>query len=381
VPGRVAPGFEIVADAFGDQLAGRGDLGASFAATLDGATVVDLWGGVADRSSGAAWAADTLVPIFSGTKGLVATCLLVLLDRGLLELDCPVYRYWPEFAAQGKDDVLVRHVVSHTAGLPGLTTAITAEEATDAARVAALLAAQPAITPPGRRLCYHALTFGWLCDGLVRRVDGRSIGTFFADEVAAPLGLEAWIGLPGDRESRVATITCARHFVVPAGDRDEDPIGWSIWQNPRRFGVDPLPANSRAWHEAELPATSAVASARAMARLYGCLARGGEIDGIRLVAPETVARGRQCLARGDDPYLASSMAFGVGFQLQTPARHFGPEAGGFGHGGTGGSVHGAWPEQAVGFSYAMNLLRNARGADPRPAALLDALHAAVTQSR
>lgn len=375
IGGFTAPGFERVAEEFERNFREAGEVGASFAAVVDGETAVDLWGGLADRAHGTAWGEDTLVPIFSGTKGLVATCLLLLIERGALELDRPVRDYWPEFAAAGKRDVLVRHVVSHRAGVPGLETPVTIEQATDDVRMAALLAAQRPVSPPGRWRCYNAMTFGWLCGELVRRADGRSVGRFLREEVAEPLGLDVWIGLPEEHDARVAVLEPTPGFVA-ARDADaasSDPVRWSIWSNPPRLAADRLAGNDRAWRAAEVPATNGIASARSLARLYGCLARGGELNGVRLLSPATIELGRRCLACGRDPYIEAPLAFGVGFQLQTEDHGFGPPEDAFGHGGAGGSMHGAWPSWRTGFSYAMNRLSHLGAGDPRPARLLRAL--------
>lgn len=380
VEGTAAAGFEAVVAAFEGNLTERGDLGAAFAVYVDGRPVVDVWGGMADRAAGRPWQRNTIAGIFSGTKGLVATCVLMLVERGALELDAPVCRYWPEFAAEGKEGILVRHVVSHQAGLPGLTTPVTCEEAGDDVRMARLLAAQPALHPPGAGFYYHALTFGWLCGELVRRVDGRSVGRFLAEEVAGPLGLDAWIGLPAEQEPRVALLERGEGFGAQPreqGGPEADPVAWSIWSNPPRFTSDPLPVNTRAWRAAEIPGSSGVASAASLARLYGCLARGGELDGVRLLAPETLERGRMRLSYAIEPYLGEPMAFGIGYGLQTEAQPYGPVADAFGHNGAGGSVHGAWPELRTGFSYISTTLQDLEGPDPRPKALLDALHGAL----
>jgi CubicO group peptidase (beta-lactamase class C family) len=381
IRGWAQPGFEAVVEQFRRNFQERGEGGAAFAVVADGRPVVDIWAGLADAARRRPWDRDTVAVLFSGTKGLVATCLLLLVERGALDLERPVHEYWPEFADHGKDGILVRHVVSHHAGLPGLTTPVTPEEATDGAGMARLLADQPAICPPGTRLYYHAMTFGWLCGELIRRIDGRSVGRFFGDEIASPLGLDAWIGLPAEHEPRVAVLARSEGFGTQRRDEDAarggDRLAWSVWANPPRFASDPLPANRRYWRAAEVPGSNGTASARSLARLYGCLAGGGAIDGVRLLRPETVELGAACLARGAEPYVEETMAFGVGFQLQTDAARFGPATVAFGHTGTGGSVHGAWPVPNVGFSYLTNTLREARGADPRAIALLDALHDCV----
>jgi CubicO group peptidase (beta-lactamase class C family) len=380
VEGFVAPGFGGVVEAFERNFADGAEVGAGFAAYVDGELVVDVWGGVADRGRGVSWQRGTLVPVFSGSKGLVATCLLLLLERGQLDLDVPVCRYWPEFAAEGKEAILVRDVVSHRAGLPGLTTAVSVEEATDDVRMARLVAAQAPIAAPAAGPRYHALTFGWLCGELVRRVDGRSVGRFLREEVAEPLGLDVWIGLPAHHEPQVAVIEQGQAFASEQGGllvgRDVDPVAWSIFSNPPRFSGDGLAANRRVWRAAEVPASNAVVDARSLARLYGCLACGGELDGVRLLASETIEDGRRRLSHGVDPLLGE-IAFATGFQVQTVEMLLGPEPDAYGHGGAGGSMHGAWPRLRTGFSYTPNRVAGLAATDRRAARLLAALHVAI----
>lgn len=385
VGGFAAPGFESVSEVFGRNFAERGEVGAAFAAYVDGEAVVDLWGGLADRRQGVAWQRDTLVGIFSGTKGLVATCLLLLLERGQLRLDVPVSRYWPEFGAEGKEHILVADVVSHQAGLPGLMTPVSVKEATNDRRMAQLVALQRPLSRPCDGPRYHALTFGWLCGELIRRVDGRSVGRFLREEIGERLDLDLWIGLPAQHKDRVAVIERSagfqRELEQIASERDADRILWSILSNPPRFSGTDVAANDPRWRAAEIPATNGIATARSLARLYGCLARGGELDGIRLISPATIENGRRCLARGHDPYLDEPQAFATGFELQTKDMPFGPVADAFGHRGAGGSVHGAWPEMRTGFSYAPNLLASFGEIDTRGLALLRALHTARTNGR
>ncbi|MEQ1956468.1 serine hydrolase domain-containing protein [Mesorhizobium sp. CN2-181] len=376
--GIVKPGFEAVATEFEANFRHRGDTGAAFSAVVAGEMVVDLWGGWTDEQCRKSWDAETIACIFSGSKGLVATCLLLLLERGLLDLESPVAEYWPEFAAAGKDRILVRHVVSHCAGMPGLLTPVSVIDATNNVRMAQLLAEQPPICPPGIGLNYHALTFGWLSGALIRRIDGRSVGRMFAEDVARPLGLSAWIGLPADQEPRVATLKRGANFGVRTQARPQDEtLVWSMFENPPRFSSDPMPANTRSWRAAEIPASNGMATARAMAYLYGCLGAGGEIAGFHLLAADTISHGTVPLCRGYEPVIGREMAYGVGFQLQTPASLFGRPATAFGHDGAGGSMHGAWPDLRTGFSYLTNTLLPSQGADPRSLALLDALHGCV----
>lgn len=381
IHGFVATGYEQVATAFQRNLREHGEIGAAFAACVDGEMVVDIWGGTADRRTGAPWNEDTLVGIFSGSKGITATCMLLLLERGQLSLDAPVCHYWPEFAAEGKGGILVRDVLCHEAGMPGLLTEVSIEEATDAGRMAEFLAAQRPIAAPGDGPRYHAVTFGWLCGELLRRVDGRSLGRFLHEEIAGPLGLDIWIGLPDSYEPRVAYLERDATFESRQSelvlDRETDEVAWSIWSNPPRFADGELANNQRVWRAAEVPASNGIVAARSLARLYGCLARGGEIDGVRLLSPKTIEDAWRCLARGKDPYQDEQLAFGTGFELQTEQMSLGPAEDAFGHGGAGGSAHGAWPSLRTGFSYAPNLMKSFTHVDPRADALLNALHAAL----
>lgn len=372
--GYVAPGYEPVREAFEANFAERGELGAAFAAFRGGEPVVDLWGGLADRASGRPWREDTLQLIYSGTKGLVALCVLMLVDRGRLRLDDPVNRHWPEF---GKPEILVRHIVSHTARLPGIDTPITVADLIDDRRMAEILAAQAPNPDPRAALCYHALTYGWLCGELVRRVDGRSIGTFFAEEVAGPLGIEFWIGLPEAQEPRVTTLELASDWGLkaPRGPEEfaRDPLLKSVWGNPPIFDRAAFFWNDRALHAAEMPGANGIGTARAVAKVYGCLATGGA----PLLSEPALQLGRTVLADGWDALHEDRRRVGVGFNLQTETMNYGPAEDAFGHGGAGGSNHGAWPGLGVGWSYAMNLMRDAERPDPRPQALLKALHAAA----
>jgi CubicO group peptidase (beta-lactamase class C family) len=368
--GYAAPGFRQVAEEFSRNFTVRGDLGASFAVVRDGEPVVDLWGGIADRATARPWAADTLQILFSGTKGLVAACVLLLMGRGQLTLESPVARYWPEFAAAGKSGVLVRDIVSHAAGLPGLDVPVTWREATDTRRMAALLARQPRSADPRATRTYHAVTFGWLCGEVVRRVDGRGIGQFFAEEIARPLGLELWIGLPAELEPRMSTVELAPAWASATDARLAlDPLRRAVG-NPPRYQPESFPWNEPDWHAAEVPSSNGIGTARSVARFYACLGQ--------LLSPATLRLGTTVLSRRYDPLLERPTSFGVGFQLQTDALALGPVPDAFGHGGAGGSVHGRWPRQRLGFSYAMNLLRDDPG-DTRAAALLAALHDCVVR--
>lgn len=381
VQGYAAPGFEGVVAAFAQNFSDGLEIGAAFAAYRDGKPLVDIWGGRADRATERPWRQETLQTIFSGTKGITATCILMLIDRGLLTLDDPVCAHWPEF---GKPEVLIRHIVSHKGRLPGIVAPVSVAELVDDVHMARLLAREPQFDDPRATFIYHPMTFGWLCGELVRRVDGRSIGKFLAEEIAKPLDLTFWIGLPAEREPDVAMLAVAENWGVntgffepPAAGVEDDALLRSIWRNPPILSKDAFPWNAREFRAAELPAAGGIGSARAIAKFYSCLAAGGA----PLMREETLRLGRAELSAGYDAMLNTQRRHGVGFQLQTDQRLLGPSEDAFGHTGAGGSAHGAWPACRVGFSYAMNLLRDEPQRDIRPQRLLDALDAALRHTR
>jgi CubicO group peptidase (beta-lactamase class C family) len=347
--GTVAPGFEPVAEAFAATLDGAAG-GAALAVVVDGVRVVDLWGGD--------FVEDTLVLVFSGTKGVVATALLLLLQRGRLDLDDPVARYWPEFGAAGKEGILVRHVLAHTAGVPGLRPPFAAEQLLDQAALAERLAAEPAFWPPGTRLAYHGHTFGVICGELIRRIDGRTAGHFVAEEVAGPLDLEFWLGLPEELEPRVAQLVAAPGYGFTY-DGDEPELLDAI------YGSGTLDFNDPRVHRAEIPSANGIGSARAVARLYG--------------SPLLQSAPIEELSRGTCAITGRAYAFGQGFELWTELERLGPARDAFGHTGSGGSTHGAWPSLRTGFSYAPSELRG-EADDNRGPALLRTLHASVTRA-
>jgi len=379
IHGHVAPGYEVVQDAFAANFAVHDELGAAFAAYVDGAPVVDLWGGTAVASDGRAWTRETLQLIFSGTKGLVASAILLLVDRGLLELDAPVARYWPEFGAAGKSRITVGDALSHQAGLPSIAEPVTYDDVLDDRAMAERLARQAPLWPGQQRVAYHSLTYGWLAGEIVRRVAGVSVGRLFADEIARPLELDAWIGLPEREEPRVSTIELHASFRSFWDEAMRSEELARISGNPFLF-AEPLFWNRPAAHRAEIPGAGGIASARAVAALYGCLACGGELAGTRLLSRQAIAAGVAERVRGVDPFRDERLAFGSGFQLQTRDALLGPVLDAFGHGGAGGSMHGAWPGKRTGFSYTMNQMRD-ETTDERARLLLASLYTAVTSAR
>lgn len=365
VEGQVAKGFEPVRTAFAANFAEHGEVGAACCVVVDGEVVVDLWGGTYDR--------NTLQLVFSATKGAVAVCVHLLTERGLIDIDAPVVLYWPEFGAAGKHDITVRSVLNHTAGVPAIDADLTLADALAWQPVVDALAGQQPAWAAGTQHGYHALTFGWLLGEVVRRVDGRSLGRFFADEVAGPLGLDFWVGLPADQEPRVEPLI---PFVEPADPEvlaltraflDPATLTGRTLQGPGSVFGDVAVFNRRDVRAAEIPSNNGVTDARSLARLYGAL-----VGGDPLLAPETVARAARPEARGSDTILLLETAYGLGFQL--PSASF-PDAGtgAFGHLGAGGALGYAHPERRVGFGYVMNAMQQHLGGDPRNRGLVAAV--------
>ncbi|MBM9467084.1 serine hydrolase domain-containing protein [Nakamurella leprariae] len=386
IEGFTAPGFEAVRAAFEENFASRGEVGASVGVVVDGRTVVDLWGGVADPATGRAWQRDTTTLVYSVTKGISSVLLHVLAQRGTLDLDAPVAEYWPEFAQQGKGRVTVRQLVSHQVGLPAVDTRLSLEQLLDGHSVAEALAAQPPLWEPGTAHGYHALTFGWLVAELVRRATGREFGELVQELLAEPLGLTLWVGLPSDAGADVATLVDG--VPDPALFAAMDPAAQEAMLKFREIIADPeslfarvlstngaLPTpDAAAWNDPRvrataLPAASGITNGRSLARLYGaCVA---EVDGIRLLDPDVVDRARTELVFGADQVLMSPTRFGTGFMLHHDGMAMLSDAS-FGHTGAGGALAFADVDARVGFGYAQNLL----GANPvelRSAALVAAV--------
>ncbi|GAB2963393.1 serine hydrolase domain-containing protein [Saccharothrix stipae] len=286
----------------------RDDVGASVAVYLDGEPVVDLWGGHADAARTRPWERDTIVNVWSTTKTMAALCALILADRGVLDLDAPVAEYWPEFAAAGKGGVRVRHVLGHTAGLPTWQEPITVPDLFDWEDATARLAAQPARWEPGAVGCYHPLTQGFLVGEVVRRVTGRGLGAFFAEEVAGPLGADFHIGLPVEHDHRVARV------IPPPGSAGEAAPGLAGEEpNPAIVAED---ANAPAWRRAEIPSAGGHGNARSVALVQSALACGGTVGGVRLLSEAGCRRVLEQQFRGVDHYLGVPLRYGMGFRVE-----------------------------------------------------------------
>jgi CubicO group peptidase (beta-lactamase class C family) len=373
VEGRCDPGFEAVRDAFTRNFAEYKEVGAACCVYVDGRPVVDIWGGVADVATNRGWAEDTIVLVYSSTKGVTATAANLLIERGELDPDAPVAEYWPEFAAAGKEQLPVRAVLSHQAGLPVVDGEFTLDDVLAWDPIVDALAAQEPRWEPGTAHGYHMRTYGWLVGELVRRVTGRTIGAFVADELAAPLGLDFWIGLPEEHEARCATL-------VPAGPSDlvellpEGTLLREAIPNPGGLFAYDERWNTRPFHAAELPSSNGVGDARSLARLYASLI--GEVNGVRLLKPETVRAAATPQARGTDEVLMIETAYGLGFMLPPSLdEHAGPDA--FGHAGAGGSLAMADPDAGFAFAYVMNQLRFDPVRYPRSANLVKAVYESI----
>ncbi|MFB7258968.1 serine hydrolase domain-containing protein [Streptomyces nojiriensis] len=384
VHGTVAEGFEPVRDAFVRNFEVLGDRGAAVAVYRDGRKVVDLWGGTRDAEGTEPWTEGTAQIVRSATKGVAAAVPLLLHQRGLLDLDAPVGSYWPEFKTGGKERILVRDVLAHRAGIPALDRGLSAAEAADGVSGARAVAAQQPFWEPGTEHGYHAQTYSWLLSELVLRATGRTVGSVLAEEIAEPLGLEFWIGLPeteAHRVGRVAPVeppesagmlrTRPRRNVSEAY-ADPDSL------TRRAFAaIAPLPdENDPAYRAAELPASNGIGTARALARFYGATI-GVVEDGARIFTPATTELAGREHSAGPDRVLVVNTRFGPGYMLHGPASPLLSPAS-FGHPGRGGSLALADPEAGIGFGYVTNALAKSVTADPRAQALVRALKSALS---
>jgi CubicO group peptidase (beta-lactamase class C family) len=383
VHGVVAEGFEPVREAFAGNFETLGERGAAVAVYRGGRKVVDLWAGTRDVDGTDPWEQDTAQIVRSATKGVAAAVLLMLSERGELDLDAPVGHYWPEFKAQGKEHTLVRHVLAHRAGVPVLDRPLTPAEAADPDLAATALAAQAPAWEPGTDHGYHAQTYSWLTGELVRRVTGRSIGEWIATEIAGPLGLDLWVGLPEAEAHRVGRVGLVGETVRDGALRTRPKRAVAdAYADPgsltrRAFAaITPLPdENDPAYRAAVLPASNGIATADGLARFYAALT--GEVDGIRLFAPRTLEHARAEASAGPDRVLVVTTRFGLGYMLHGSASPL-LASGSFGHPGRGGALGFADPESGIAFGYVTNGFRKSVTADPRAQALVRAVRSSRT---
>jgi len=364
VEGYVDPPFLPLVDAFCANFAAGIELGASVAVVRDGKVVADLWGGYADASRQRRWRHDTIVNMMSVSKGVSAICIFLLVERGLLDPQRPVADYWPEFAVNGKAEITLAQVLDHRAGLPWVTGAQRGD-AYDQDRIAAAIARQAPLFPPGDAPAYHVLTQGYILAEVVRRVTGKTLGSFYRDEIAAPLHIDYTIGL------REVELPPQAGILKALLDPDSpEGVYWAQLAEGERF-------NSTAFRTAEIPSANGHGNARAVARLYGMLANGGELDGIRIMRPETIDQLRaerhnlQDRIRPRHYHQASGVV-----RNSPPVAYMGPNPGAFGHQGAGGAIGFGDPENGIGFAYGMNYY-SPGGEAERRAPLVDAAYAAL----
>jgi CubicO group peptidase (beta-lactamase class C family) len=382
VHGVCAPEFGEVATAFARNFSEHGEVGAALSICVDGKPVVDLWGGIADTATARPWTEDTMVVVFSATKGMAATCMHMLADRGLLDFNAPLANYWPEFAANGKEGITVAMALSHQAGVPVWQAELPQGAFHDFDLVARRLAAEAPVWEPGTMQGYHAVTIGVIEGELMRRIAGRSIGTFLREEVARPLGADIWIGLPESEEHRVATLYLAERDPQSPMMRKlaSDPawIGRSYINN---VGGDRENVNLRERHAAEIPAAGGIATARGLARLYAPLSLDGSVDEVRLVQSSSLHLMREVRSASDcDVLLRIPTTFTLGFskswgnRLLGSGQHVILGKSAFGTPGMGGSIGFADSDARMSFGYVMNRHGSGVGLNERGQGLIDAAY-------
>jgi CubicO group peptidase (beta-lactamase class C family) len=383
INGTVEDGYGKVADAFAQNFAQHDELGAAFSLYVDGQPKIDIWAGVADRTTGRTWDEDTLQLVFSTTKGAAAICVAQLVERGKVDYDERVAAYWPEFAAEGKGEVTVGQMLSHQAGLPYVDAQLSFDDIMAVTPVVDALAAQRPVWEPGTAHGYHALTYGWLAGELVRRVDGRTIGRYFADEVAAPLGLDFHIGLAESDEPRVTRLesppppTDPEVLALMLQVMGPGTTGFrALTMNGALVALDPDDNhfNTRAVHATEMPAANGITTARSLAKMYA--ATIGEVDGIRLYGDDIVALSSAERVNGPDESLVVESRFGYGFMLHGEMTPLLSDRA-YGHAGAGGSLGFADPSNGVGYGYVMNQMGGGIAGDPRTISLNEAVRACL----
>ena len=380
IQGTCDPRFEQVRHAFAENFAERGEVGAAVSVAHEGQLVVDLWAGYADAARIRAWQPDTLVNVFSTTKGIIALCAHMLVDRGQLDLDAPVARYWPEFAQAGKDTIPVRYLLSHQAGMAGARQKLTAQDLYNWQTVTAALASQEPWWEPGTQHGYHAITYGYLVGELITRITGLTPGAFLRQELTEPLGLDFHIGVSEEFDPRIAELIPPPP--LPAGT--QDPLA-ALAGKPKSMAASALAnpavsaqlANTADWRAAEIPAANGHGTARGLARVYGALAHDCVLDGKQLLSQKTLAQAIEQQCVGKDAVLKLDMSWALGFILSGSGRIYGPNPDAFGHSGYGGSFGCADTQTRLGIGYTMNFMSRDVAGDKRGIALIKAAHASL----
>jgi len=364
--------FTSVKEAFQSNFDENLEVGAAFAVTINGKHIIDLWGGYADAAQTKPWKKDMIVNVFSTTKVMTSICTHMLVDRGLIDLDAPVANYWPEFAQAGKENLPVRYLLSHTSGLAGWDKILRTKKLYNWDLMVELLAAQKPWWEPGTKSGYHTVTFGYLLGELIRRITKKTIGTFFQEEVAKPLGADFYIGLPEEQDYRVADLIPPPPIDLSTfGDIDPKSIAMKSLTNPI---IDAQVTKTREWRNAEIPAANGHGNARSVSRITAALACGGELDGIHLLSEDAIKKSIEVQSNGIDLVLNTPIRFGLGWGLQSKDLPIGPNPNLFYWGGYGGSVIAVDLDEKMSFSYVMNKMVSTLTGDPRSEKLIEALY-------
>ena len=386
--GSCDPRFAAVRAVFETNFRDLREIGAAVAVYIDGRKVVDLWGGVRERTGDKpAWTQDTLVNVYSCTKGLAALCVQHMVDRGKLDPDAPVAKYWPEFERAGKAEISLNTLLSHAGGLPAVTRRLPAQALYNQSLMAAALADQAPHWVPGTTHGYHAQTFGFLLAEITRRVAGCSLGQYLREQIAGPLGAEAYVGLPAELDARVARVTRPLGEPTPGDEvdlsalwkREPESLSALAFNNPP---PQPGAAQTREWRAAELPSSNGHASALGLARIYAAASGHAPLDRAspsELFSAECRARCATELRFGTDLVLRIRTRFGPGVMLSQPdgTGQFGPNPRSFGHPGMGGALGFADPDAHIGFGYVMNRAGAGILIDERPRRLIEAVYGSI----
>jgi CubicO group peptidase (beta-lactamase class C family) len=376
--GAYEPGFEAVVDAFEENFRQGLEVGASCCIYVEGKPVVDIWGGHLDETRTAPWQRDTVVNLMSIAKGVASLCIHRMAEQGRIDLDAPVSRYWPEFAQNGKGDVLVRHCLDHRAGIPIVEDPMWRGAVYDRAAMIAAIERQRPIFPAGQQPAYHTIVMSFLLGELSRRVTGKPLPAYFRDEIGGPLKMDYWLGLPASEEHRCARFVAWTGYNTKTNEADAPPdLLIKAWQQ-----FDPAHDdnyNSRQFRQAELPAVNGHGNARAIATLYAGLAAGGEIGGVKIIGKDALARAVTLQWFDVEPVLTHNYRMGLGFTLNSPDAYMGPNLEAFGHVGAGGSTGFADPVANLGFSYGMNRMYPTRDNGPRARRLIEAAYACIAR--
>jgi CubicO group peptidase (beta-lactamase class C family) len=366
ISGFTAPGFEPVQEAFEANFAEDKELGAGFAAYLDGTLIIDLKGGYADRKKENAWTDETIVPVYSTTKPIAALVLASVIEALPAGYETPVADVWPEFGANGKDAVTIAQMVSHQAGLPGFVDPVDPGLWLDPEACAAALAPLAPLWEPGTAHGYHPLSWGYLIGELVRRIDGRSLGTILREDIAGPAGIDFQIGTPESEHHRVAEIMRPRALPDLGEINDATRAAFlTKWAAPDRGGA--------IWREIEIPSANGIGSAKAVAELYGIYAHDGELRGRSIIPDSAFERLIESRVKGQDLVLPYVTEFAAGV-MRNNIGLYGPNPDTMCHSGWGGSLALGDPDRHLSAAYVMNRQSNSLQADPRATRLIQALY-------